>query len=251
MSIKSYKTENNIDDNKNSQDLSKLMQKIGYQFKNTTLIEMALTHRSYSNENFLNKKFDNEKLEFLGDTVVNLVITEYLYKKEVRKSEGELAKLKSKIISEPVFASVASELGLGKYLKLSNGEELTGGRTRKSILGDAFEAIIGGMFLDSNYDTCKKVILNLLIDKINNLDEIDGIRDDKTHLQELFQKKYKKMPKYTLESSSGPDHRKIFTVVVTLDNEIYGRGTGTSKKIAEKRAAKMAVDKMIKKNKKN
>lgn len=247
MSTKHEKIEKNINIKSEHNDLEKLMDKIGYKFKNMNLLEMALTHRSYSNENFPNKQFDNEKLEFLGDTVVNLIITEYLYKKEVDKMEGELAKLKSQIISEPVFAEVALELELGKYLKLSNGEDLTGGRKRKSILGDAFEAIIGGMFLDSNYDTCKNIILNLLIDKINNVDEIDEIRDDKTHLQELFQKKYRKMPKYSLESSTGPDHNKSFTIVVKLDNEIYGRGTGPSKKIAEKRAAKMAVERITEK----
>ena len=142
--------------NKNSEEL---MEKINYRFKNEGYLKEALTHRSFSNENDKTKKFDNEKLEFLGDAVLNLITTEYIYNLEKDKNEGELAKLKSQIISEPVFSAIANDLKLGDYLYLSNGEILSGGRERKSILGDAFEALMGAICKDSDYYTTKDIAL--------------------------------------------------------------------------------------------
>lgn len=226
---------------KKTKDYNELMQRIEYQFKNIEYLKEALTHRSFSNENDKTKKIDNEKLEFLGDAVVNLITTEYIYELEKEKSEGELAKLKSKIISEPVFSSIANDIELGKYLYLSNGEEMSGGRGRKSILGDAFEALIGAIFKDSDYYTAKKISLKLLSNKINNLDYIEGIGDYKSILQEIFQRKYKKMPEYEIIKTEGPDHDKVFEIAVKLDNEIKGIGVGKSKKEAEKIAASEAL----------
>jgi ribonuclease III len=203
-----------------------------------------LTHRSFSNENDKTKKFDNEKLEFLGDAVLNLITTEYIYNLEKDKNEGELAKLKSQIISEPVFSSIANDLKLGDYLYLSNGEILSGGRERKSILGDAFEALMGAIFKDSDYYTTKDIALKFLLEKINNLEEIEGTGDYKTILQEVFQSKYRKMPEYELLSTKGPDHNKEFKIAVKLDNKIYGVGIGKSKKEAEKNAAREALEKI-------
>ena len=151
--------------NKSSEEL---MEKINYRFKNEGYLKEALTHRSFSNENDKTKKFDNEKLEFLGDAVLNLITTEYIYNLEKDKNEGELAKLKSQIISEPVFSAIANDLKLGDYLYLSNGEILSGGRERKSILGDAFEALMGAIFKDSDYYTTKDIALKFLLEKINN-----------------------------------------------------------------------------------
>ena len=204
----------------------------------------ALTHRSFSNENDKTKKFDNEKLEFLGDAVLNLITTEYIYNLEKDKNEGELAKLKSQIISEPVFSAIANDLKLGDYLYLSNGEILSGGRERKSILGDAFEALMGAIFKDSDYYTTKDIALKFLLEKINNLEEIEGTGDYKTILQEVFQSKYRKMPEYELLSTKGPDHNKEFKIAVKLDNKIYGVGIGKSKKEAEKNAAREALEKI-------
>ena len=146
-------SENNFD---------KLMEKINYRFKNEEYLKEALTHRSYANENSEFKNFDNEKLEFLGDAVLNLIATEYIYSLGKGKKEGELAKLKSQIISEPVFSSIANDIELGNYLYLSNGEISSGGRKRKSILGDAFEALMGAIFRDSDYYTTKDVALSLI-----------------------------------------------------------------------------------------
>ena len=149
---------------KNSKDLIK---KIGYEFKNKKYLEEALTHRSYSNEAEKTRRFNNEKLEFLGDAILNLITTEYIYDLYGKKTEGELAKLKSQIISEPVFSTIASDIKLGEYLYLSNGEIMSGGRNRRSILGDAFEALIGAIFKDSDYYTAKNVALKFLLGKIN------------------------------------------------------------------------------------
>lgn len=227
--------------NKSSEEL---MKKINYRFKNEGYLKEALTHRSFSNENDKTKKFDNEKLEFLGDAVLNLITTEYIYNLEKDKNEGELAKLKSQIISEPVFSSIANDLKLGDYLYLSNGEILSGGRERKSILGDAFEALMGAIFKDSDYYTTKDIALKFLLEKINNLEEIEGTGDYKTILQEVFQSKYRKMPEYELLSTKGPDHNKEFKIAVKLDNKIYGVGIGKSKKEAEKNAAREALEKI-------
>ena len=227
--------------NKNSEEL---MEKINYRFKNEGYLKEALTHRSFSNENDKTKKFDNEKLEFLGDAVLNLITTEYIYNLEKDKNEGELAKLKSQIISEPVFSAIANDLKLGDYLYLSNGEILSGGRERKSILGDAFEALMGAIFKDSDYYTTKDIALKFLLEKINNLEEIEGTGDYKTILQEVFQSKYRKMPEYELLSTKGPDHNKEFKIAVKLDNKIYGVGIGKSKKEAEKNAAREALQKI-------
>ena len=220
------------------------MEKIGYEFKNRKYLEKALTHRSYSNEIEKTKRYNNEKLEFLGDAVLNLITTEYIYERYEGKTEGELAKLKSQIISEPVFSSISSDMELGEYLYLSNGEIMSGGRHRKSILGDAFEALIGAIFKDSDYYTTKDIALKFLLEKINNLEEIEGTGDYKTILQEVFQSKYRKMPEYELLSTKGPDHNKEFKIAVKLDNKIYGVGIGKSKKEAEKNAAREALEKI-------
>lgn len=229
-----------------ARDPKELMEKINYTFKNEKYLVEALTHRSFSNENDRYKQFDNEKLEFLGDAVLNLITTEYIYENNKEKKEGELAKLKSQIISEPVFSSIATDINLGDYLYLSNGELMSGGRKRKSILGDAFEALIGAIFKDSDYYTTKKIALNFLKDKIDNIEEIDGIGDYKTILQEIFQSKYKKIPEYVIIKTTGPDHDKIFEVGIKKDNEIIGIGKGKSKKEAEKNAAKVVLKKIKK-----
>lgn len=225
-----------------AKNIQELMKKINYQFKNEDYLKEALTHRSFSNENDKFRKFDNEKLEFLGDAVLNLIVTEYIYGLDKRKSEGDLAKLKSQIISEPVFSAIAAEIKLGEYLYLSNGEAASGGRKRRSILGDAFEALIGAIFKDSDYYTAKQIALEFLPDKVENLKDIEGIADYKTVLQEIFQSKYKKMPEYQLMNTKGPDHNKRFEISVKLNDEIIGTGRGRSKKEAEKKAAKKALE---------
>lgn len=227
-----------------SENLYNLMKKINYFFKNENILLEALTHRSYLNEHSFSNLRDNERLEFLGDSVMDLIISEYIYKNNLKSNEGELSKIKSQLISEAVFSSISRDLNLGSYIFLSNGECLNGGRERDSILGDAFEALVGAIFEDSDYLNTKKVVLNLFENKIVNMDKIEGISDYKTELQELTQLKYKVIPVYELISESGPDHDKEFEIEVKIANKSYAIAKDKSKKKAEKQAAKLAIRKI-------
>jgi ribonuclease-3 len=221
--------------------LQELQIKIDYQFDNLKLLEKALIHRSFGNENWEYKNVNNEKLELLGDAVLDLVVTEFLYKNYMNASEGELAKLKSMIVSEPVLADISTEIGLGKYLMLSKGEELTGGRERESILGDAFEALLGSIYLDSNLDTAKNFGLKYLKYRIEHIDENEDLIDYKTILQEYSQRVYKKIPVYKVVNELGPDHKKSFEMSVFIeDDKVIGEGIGKNKKAAEQLCAKQA-----------
>lgn len=221
--------------------LQELQEKIGYNFKDENLIKKALIHRSFGNENWEFKNINNEKLELLGDAVLDLIVTEYLYKNFEIATEGELAKLKSMIVSEPVLASISSEIQLGNYLMLSKGEELTGGRERESILGDVFEALLGAIYLDSDLATARKVALKYLEYKIEHINENDELIDYKTILQEYSQRVYKIIPIYEVVNEIGPDHKKSFEIVVSIDNgKTIGKGIGKNKKQAEQLAAREA-----------
>lgn len=215
-----------------------LENRIGYIFNNKDLLKNALIHRSFGNEHLKYKKINNERLELLGDAVLDLIVTEYLYNLYPNALEGELAKLKAMVVSEPVLAKVSKKLGYGEYLLLSKGEELTGGRDRNSILGDTFEAILGAIYLDSNFDTVKKIAMFHLKDLIEHINENEDILDFKTILQEYSQKEYKIIPVYKVLSESGPDHLKTFEVEVRINDDIIGYGIGKNKKGAEQLAAK-------------
>lgn len=228
--------------------IQKLMHTIKYNFKNEKLLSQALTHRSYANEHLhLNLK-DNERLEFLGDSVLDLMATEYIVNKFPNLQEGEMSKIKSRLISENAFSTIAQEINLGDYLYLSNGENMSGGRKRKSILGDAFEALVGAIYLDSDYYTTKKVILSYLEKTMQHLNSIEGILDYKTELQEYIQGIYKVTPEYRIVSATGPDHDKVFTVEVYINDKVIGRGVAKNKKEAEKHAAQKALIDMRKNN---
>lgn len=221
--------------------LQELQDKIGYKFRDEALIKKALIHRSFGNENWEFKNINNEKLELLGDAVLDLIVTEYLYKNFEIATEGELAKLKSMIVSEPVLASISSEIQLGNYLMLSKGEELTGGRERESILGDVFEAVLGAIYLDSDLATARKVALKYLVYKIEHINENDELIDYKTILQEYSQRVYKIIPIYEVVNEIGPDHKKSFEIAVSIDNgKTIGKGVGKNKKQAEQLAAREA-----------
>lgn len=223
------------------QDIQKLMKTINYKFKNEKLLINALTHRSYANEHLhLNLK-DNERLEFLGDSVLDLMSTDYIVNKFKNLQEGEMSKIKSRLISENAFSTIATEINLGEYLYLSNGENSSGGRKRKSILGDAFEALVGAIYLDSDYYTTKNVILSYLKKTMEHLNSIEGILDYKTELQEYIQGIYKVTPEYRIIDATGPDHDKLFTVEVLINNKVIGKGVAKNKKEAEKHAAREAL----------
>ncbi len=223
--------------------LQQLQQTIEYQFKNIDLLKQALTHSSYANEKRIRQVKDYERIEFLGDAVLELVSSEYLYLESEAYLEGEMTKLRSTYVCEPALAFCARELQIGQYIYLGKGEQQTGGRERDSILSDCMEAIIGAIFLDSNFEEAKQFIhRNILSD----LEDKKLFYDSKSSLQEFVQAKGKPPVTYRLVDESGPEHDKIFTVEVILEENIVGTGTGKNKKSAEQNAAYQAI-KMLKK----
>ncbi|MBC2855964.1 MAG: ribonuclease III [Cetobacterium sp.] len=221
-----------------------LEEKLGYNFKNKELLKNSLVHRSFGNENRKYKKINNERLELLGDAVLDLVVTEYLYKNFRNSTEGDLAKIKSMVVSEPILAKISKELDFGNYLLLSKGEEITGGRERSSILGDVFEAILGAIYMDSDFETAKEVALKQIKHSIDHINENEDILDFKTILQEYSQKEYRAIPIYEVAKEVGPDHQKIFEIFVKIGDNIFGHGTGRNKKSAEQAAAKELCKKL-------
>lgn len=210
----------------------------GYKFKNPKLLETALTHTSFSNEK---KVISNQRLEFLGDSVIGLVIGEYIYETFPTMPEGELSKIRAGIVCEKGLVKCSEKIELSKMLRLGKGEEMSGGRTRESNLEDAFEAVMGAIFLDSNFETVKTVILRVMNDTIKEIVSHDGIDDSKTALQEFLQKNGQCAIEYRLEGEKGPDHNKIYTMAVYINEKKGGTGTGRSKKAAEQNAAKNAL----------
>ena len=215
-------------------DLNEFQSKIGYTFKNRHLLEQALTHSSYANEKHMKKHSDNERLEFLGDAVLEIVSSEFLFINYPQKPEGELTKLRASIVCEPTLALCTKPLDLGKYLRLGRGEDHTGGRKRKSILSDALEAVIGAIYLDGGFTNAKEFVLNFIL---NDIEHKQLFYDSKTILQEMVQAKYKETLVYELLKEEGPDHNKSFEVCVKIGDEEIGRGLGRTKKAAEQVAA--------------
>ncbi len=210
----------------------------GYKFRDPSLLETALTHKSYSNEK---KVESNQRLEFLGDSVIGLVIGEYIYKTFPAMPEGELSKIRAGIVCEKGLVKCAEKINLSEKLVLGKGEEMGGGRTRESNLEDAFEAVMGAIFLDSDFATVKKIILDVMSDIIRDIVSKDGIEDNKTALQEYLQRNGQCVIEYRLDSEEGPDHNKLYTMSVYIDGEKGGTGKGRSKKMAEQDAAKNAL----------
>ena len=221
--------------------------KIGYQFKNTDLLKQALTHSSFANEQKINKLKDYERLEFLGDAVLELVSSEFLFRENPMMPEGQLTKLRASMVCEPALAYCAKDIDLGTYILLGKGEEATGGRQRDSITSDVMEAVIGAIFLDGGIEEAKKYIYRFIL---CDLEDKILFMDSKTLLQEEVQKHNNAVLRYELISETGPDHDKKFEVVAYLDDEIVGSGVGRTKKAAQQQAAYEALLKM-KHNQKN
>ncbi len=222
--------------------LPEFEKRIGYDFKNVDLLIMALTHSSYYNENRIKKYGYNERLEFLGDAVLELVASEYLYVKNPESPEGDLSKMRASYVCEPTLAECARSIDLGKFLLLGRGEELTGGRDRDSILSDALEATIGAVYLDGGFECAKEYICVHILNDI----EIDGKKlfyDSKTILQEFVQSERLEL-EYELLEEAGPDHDKLFTVAVNINGRQVSKATGHTKKKAEKAAAYQAMLKL-------
>ena len=220
-------------------NISRFEETINYTFEDKSYILEALTHSSYSNEN-KNYKF-NERLEFLGDSVLSIVISDYLFKKEKNLPEGELTKLRANIVCEESLSEVAGQIHLGEYLLLGKGEEATGGRDRISILADALEAVIAAIYLDGGLEEASKFIFKFMEEIIENSIEGRIFRDYKTYLQEVLQSKGEQHIWYKLVEEKGPDHNKRFVMEVGINDEVLGVGEGKSKKDAEQVAAKTAL----------
>lgn len=214
-------------------------------FKNKQLLENVFVHRSYLNEHRKYHLPSNEKLEFLGDSVLSLITSIYLYKHFPDLKEGDYTDIKAAIVRTESIAEVASKLKLGDYLYLSKGEEIGKGRENINILADTFEALIAAIFIDQGFDTAYDFILKYLFkDKLNYIVENKLYLSPKSRLQEILQAKYKILPNYELLLETGPEHKKMFKIAVMLGKEKLGEGSGTSKKQAEEKAAQNALEKM-------
>lgn len=222
--------------------MKNLEEKLGYKFKNINLLENALTHSSYANE-VRDGTSSNERLEFLGDSVLSIIVSEFIYKKFANQPEGELTKLRASLVCEKSLCGFSRELELGKYLRLGKGEEKGGGRNRDSILADAFEAVLAAMYLDGGFEVAKNHVLRFVKEEIEHTDD-EVFKDYKTLLQEIIQRNPEESVAYFLTGESGPDHNKLFTVEVRLNSNVIGKGEGRSKKQAEQMAAKQALSLM-------
>ena len=222
-------------------DLNEFQSKIGYTFKNRHLLEQALTHSSYANEKHMKKHSDNERLEFLGDAVLNLVIGHLLMEKHPDLHEGDLSRMRSNLVNETHLAQISRHMLLGPEIKLGKGEDLTNGREKNSILSDVFEALIAAVYLDGGFDVVFGFIRENFSGYIEASDSPAMNLDSKSRLQELSQVHLKAMPRYKVVHESGPDHDKTFKVLLTI-NDIESYGTGKSKKSAEQDAAANALD---------
>jgi ribonuclease-3 len=217
--------------------------KIGYEFKNPALLETAFIHRSYVNEN-RNIKEHNERLEFLGDAVLELVVTEFLYAKFPEKPEGELTTLRSALVKGEHLAVIGSELGIGQYLKLSKGEARSGGAKKPYLLANVFEALIGAIYLDAGYRKSHAFIKQYLIPNLEKIIAAGAHIDAKSEFQELAQARLALTPHYEVLSESGPDHAKVFEMGAYVGSQLFGKGKGNSKQTAEQAAAEEALKKV-------
>lgn len=217
-----------------------LEQKIGYTFKNRDLLKTALSHSSYVNE-AKDGSESYERLEFLGDSILSVVVAEYLYKNFSKLPEGELTKLRAALVCEKTLAEFSREMEIGKYMLLGHGEALCGGRERSSILADMFEAVLAALYLDGGMEIAKKHVLSYVVPDIKNHTVEEAFHDYKTQLQEIIQRNPEEEINYAIVSESGPDHNKMFTVEVRLNSNVIGSGTARSKKQAEQYAAKQAL----------
>lgn len=224
-----------------NRQLKELQEIIGYQFKDEYLLEVAVTHSSYANEVKHHTKY-NERQEFLGDAVLSIIVSDYLFN-NYKVPEGELTKLRASIVCEKSLDVMANKIGLGNFLRLGKGEEMTGGRTRPSIIADAFEALIASIYLDSGMESAKKFVLPFVTEMLEDETRL-SFKDYKTILQEIIQQNPEERLIYKLVEEKGPDHDKRFVVDVMINSNIIGKGEGRSKKTAEQMAAKEALELM-------
>jgi len=212
---------------------------VGIKFKDLSLLNLAFVHRSVANEN--HEKINNEKLEFLGDSILGAVTATLLYDAHTGSSEGDLAKIKSIVVSEETLSGIARQLQIDTMMVLGRGEELSGGRQKKALLADALEALFGALYLDSGYKSAFAFISRCIMPEIEKVREKKGIEDYKSQLQELCQRQFKTYPNYKLVKRSGPEHERYFWIEVSCAGKIFGPGMGKNKKTAEQEAARLAL----------
>ena len=216
-----------------------LEEAIGYRFRNINLLQNALTHSSYANERWHNSLLSNERLEFLGDSILGMLVAEYLFRNFPDRPEGELTRMRADMVCEKTLAGVAARIHLGEHLLLGHGEEQGGGRTRDSILADAVESVIAACFLDGGIQAAQKIVQTFILVEVP-VSQLHNV-DYKTKLQELVQQKKNQVLSYALTGERGPDHDKYFSVAVSLNGKEVGQGEGRSKKRAEQEAARSAI----------
>lgn len=227
-----------------SENIQRLETKIGYKFKKKPLIKEALTHKSFAKEKLEKPESYNERLEFLGDAVLELVICEYLFSHYPQYTEAELSKIRAYAVQEATLADVAMRLGIGSHLRLGKGEESSGGRKKPSLLANAFEAILAAVYLDGGLKKAKDFTLKNLEGRIKTLVAGGLLFDFKTQFQEVVQEKFGVLPRYRVFKEEGPEHMKIFEVEVFIKNDFYGSGKGKSKKEAAQKAAEVGLKKI-------
>lgn len=227
-----------------SKNTMEIEESLGYSFKDKRLLIEALTHRSYHHENPEVVHNFNERLEFLGDAVIGLAVSDILFSDEAYLTEASMSKMKSYLVNESILFEIASNLSLGQYLRLGKGEELTGGRSKKSLLSNAMEALFGAVFLDSDYMTTKSLFLRLYSKKLSNVIFKKEGYDFKSELQEKIQGIYGSLPEYRITKEEGEEHKKIFTAEVYINGSLYGAAKGGSKKEAQMLSAKEALSRL-------
>lgn len=220
--------------------IKELEEAMGYRFRNISLLQNAVTHSSYANERYHNSLMSNERLEFLGDSILGMVVAEHLYRNFPDRPEGELTRMRADMVCEKTLARVADRIQLGKHLLLGHGEEQGGGRSRDSILADAVESVIAASFLDGGMEPARRFIGRFILSDVP-VTRMHNV-DYKTTLQELVQQKKNQVLSYALVGESGPDHDKVFLVEVSLNGQVVGSGSGSSKKRAEQDAARQAME---------
>ena len=217
----------------------KLSASTGYQFRRGELLEQALTHRSYS------RSLNNERLEFLGDSILNLIISNHIYRRFDKASEGKLSRVRASLVKQDSLARVARGIGLGDYIHLGGGELKSGGFRRASILSDALEALIAAIYLDSDYAQAEKAVLRLFHDQLQAVDVAGSLKDPKTQLQEYLQGQQKDLPSYRVRQTSGKSHEQVFSVTCEVGElDLQSEGSGSSRKKAEQQAARKILDKL-------
>jgi ribonuclease III len=221
--------------------LKEVQQKINYKFKNVSMLRKALTHKSYANEQQLDDSHGNERFEFLGDAVLELAITHILMERFRELAEGRLSKLRAAIVNTDCLAGIAQEFGLGRYVLLGRGEDAGGGRKKKSVMANVYEAIIAAVYCDGGFKKAFNLINQHFKDRINEVEKKGFFKDYKSRLQEYSQSAFGVPPEYILTSAQGPDHEKVFTVKVVINEKSYETGRGGSKKSAEQEAARKTI----------